>query len=74
MANLSLILCLLEHYPVCVRPQSSGEPALNFCPENNLTKSLGTQFGVRANAIAPGLVNPAMGAHVPQAAKGSAKT
>ena len=42
----------------------------------NLTKSLGTrlgQHGIRVNAIAPGLINTAMGARTPQVAKERAK-
>ncbi len=42
----------------------------------NLTRSLGTRLGrhgIRVNAIAPGLINTAMGARVPQAAKDAAK-
>jgi NAD(P)-dependent dehydrogenase (short-subunit alcohol dehydrogenase family) len=38
----------------------------------NLTKSLGTRLGrhgIRVNAIAPGLINTAMGARTPQVAK-----
>jgi NAD(P)-dependent dehydrogenase (short-subunit alcohol dehydrogenase family) len=41
----------------------------------NLTKSLRTRLGrhgIRVNAIAPGLINTAMGARVPQAAKDAA--
>ena len=41
----------------------------------NLTRSLGTRLGrhgIRVNAIAPGLINTAMGARVPQAAKDAA--
>jgi 3-oxoacyl-[acyl-carrier protein] reductase len=40
------------------------------------TRSLGTRLGrhgIRVNAIAPGLINTAMGARVPQAAKDAAK-
>ena len=43
----------------------------------NLTKSLGTRLGrhgIRVNAIAPGLINTAMGARMPQAAKERAKS
>jgi NAD(P)-dependent dehydrogenase (short-subunit alcohol dehydrogenase family) len=42
----------------------------------NLTKSLGArlgQHGIRVNAIAPGLINTAMGARTPQVAKERAK-
>jgi 3-oxoacyl-[acyl-carrier protein] reductase len=42
----------------------------------NLTKSLGTRLGrhgIRVNAIAPGLINTAMGARTPQVAKDRAK-
>jgi NAD(P)-dependent dehydrogenase (short-subunit alcohol dehydrogenase family) len=42
----------------------------------NLTKSLGTRLGrhgIRVNAIAPGLINTAMGARTPQVAKERAK-
>jgi 3-oxoacyl-[acyl-carrier protein] reductase len=42
----------------------------------NLTKSLGTrlgQHGIRVNAIAPGLINTAMGARTPPVAKERAK-
>ena len=42
----------------------------------NLTRSLGTRLGrhgIRVNAIAPGLINTAMGARVPQVAKERAK-
>ena len=42
----------------------------------NLTKSLGTRLGrhgIRVNAIAPGLINTAMGARTPQIAKERAK-
>jgi NAD(P)-dependent dehydrogenase (short-subunit alcohol dehydrogenase family) len=42
----------------------------------NLTRSLGTRLGrhgIRVNAIAPGLINTAMGARVPAAAKDGAK-
>jgi 3-oxoacyl-[acyl-carrier protein] reductase len=43
----------------------------------NLTKSLGTRLGrhgIRVNAIAPGLINTAMGARTPQMAKERAKS
>ena len=43
----------------------------------NLTKSLGTRLGrhgIRVNAIAPGLINTAMGARTPQVAKDRAKS
>jgi len=42
----------------------------------NLTKSLGTRLGrhgIRVNAVAPGLINTAMGARTPQVAKDRAK-
>jgi NAD(P)-dependent dehydrogenase (short-subunit alcohol dehydrogenase family) len=42
----------------------------------NLTRSLGTRLGphgIRVNAIAPGLINTAMGARTPQIAKDRAK-
>jgi len=42
----------------------------------NMTKSLGTRLGrhgIRVNAIAPGLINTAMGARTPQVAKDRAK-
>ena len=42
----------------------------------NLTRSLGTrlgQHGIRVNAIAPGLINTAMGARVPQSTKDAAR-
>jgi NAD(P)-dependent dehydrogenase (short-subunit alcohol dehydrogenase family) len=42
----------------------------------NLTRSLGTRLGrhgIRVSAIAPGLINTAMGARVPQTAKDAAK-
>jgi 3-oxoacyl-[acyl-carrier protein] reductase len=42
----------------------------------NLTRSLGTRLGrhgIRVNAIAPGLINTAMGARTPQVAKERAK-
>ncbi len=43
----------------------------------NLTRSLGAQLGkhgIRVNAIAPGLINTAMGARTPQVAKERART
>ena len=43
----------------------------------NLTKSLGTRLGrhgIRVNAIAPGLINTAMGARTPQIAKERARS
>jgi NAD(P)-dependent dehydrogenase (short-subunit alcohol dehydrogenase family) len=43
----------------------------------NLTKSLGARLGrhgIRVNAIAPGLINTAMGARTPQVAKERAKS
>lgn len=43
----------------------------------NLTQSLGKRLGrhgIRVNAIAPGLINTAMGARVPQSAKDAALT
>ena len=43
----------------------------------NLTRSLGTRLGrhgIRVNAIAPGLINTAMGARTPQVAKDRARS